>query len=396
MKITVRKGDTFSYYSQLFDLPLQLLLDSNPNLNPDALQPGSFVRLPGYFAEGIPINHGDTVHSISQTCRVHPDAICLLNPLVNTQSIQIGERLFVPKRASGRVVSSGVPYDYPTLQKDLRKVCELYPFIQSDIIGHSVLKKELVQLKWGRGTKKVHVNASFHANEWITTGILMTFLNDYLLALTNNIPIRGMNMLTLYEQTTLSAVPMVDPDGVDLVLHGPPVQEPFHSLVKSLNKESIDFKDWKANIRGVDLNNQLPARWEKEKVRKPQEAAPRDYPGDYPLSEPEARAMADLAFEEDFDRVIALHTQGKEFYWGFEKEEPPEAEDIAREFERVSGYKAVQYVDSYAGYKDWFIQEFRRPGFTIELGYGVNPLPLSQFDEIYEDTLGIFLAGLYM
>ena len=46
--------------------------------------------------------------------------------------------------------------------------------------------------------------------------------------------------------------------------------------------------------------------------------------------------------------------------------------------------------------KDWFIQEFRKPGFTIELGLGVNPLPISQFDEIYRESLGIFLAGLYI
>ena len=53
-------------------------------------------------------------------------------------------------------------------------------------------------------------------------------------------------------------------------------------------------------------------------------------------------------------------------------------------------------IDSHAGYKDWFIQEFRKPGFTIELGLGVNPLPISQFDEIYSESLGIFLASLYM
>ncbi|SIF32539.1 Gamma-D-glutamyl-L-diamino acid endopeptidase 1 [Mycobacteroides abscessus subsp. abscessus] len=53
-------------------------------------------------------------------------------------------------------------------------------------------------------------------------------------------------------------------------------------------------------------------------------------------------------------------------------------------------------MDSFAGYKDWFIKEFQRPGFTIELGKGINPLPLSQFDEIYEETLGIFLASIYM
>ena len=41
-------------------------------------------------------------------------------------------------------------------------------------------------------------------------------------------------------------------------------------------------------------------------------------------------------------------------------------------------------------------QDWRRPGFTVELGKGTNPLPISQFDEIFQKSLGIFLAGLYM
>ncbi|MGG1573646.1 M14 family metallopeptidase [Fictibacillus sp. NRS-1165] len=396
MKITVRKGDTFSYYSQLFGLPLQLLLDSNRETDPDQLLPGSTVLIPGYFHQKITIKKGDSLHSLARRYNVPLDGLFLMNQQVSAQLLEEGMVVNVPERAVNRVVSAGVPYDFTLLKNDLQRLCSLYPFIRSDCFGQSVLNKELFQLKWGRGPKKVHMNASFHANEWITTGIMMVFLNDYLLALTNNVPIRGINMLSLYEQTTLSAVPMVDPDGVDLVLHGPPDTEPYRSLVKTLNKQNPDFKDWKANIRGVDLNNQLPARWEIEKARKPAEPAPRDYPGDYPLSEPEARAMANLTIDENFHRVIALHTQGQEFYWGFEKEEPDEAEKIAEEFQRVSGYKAVRYVDSYAGYKDWFIQEFRRPGFTIELGIGVNPLPLSQFQQIYQNTLGIFLASLYM
>ncbi len=91
-----------------------------------------------------------------------------------------------------------------------------------------------------------------------------------------------------------------------------------------------------------------------------------------------------------------MHTQGKEFDWGYEGFEPPEAEIIARQFEKESGYKAVRFIDSHAGFKDWFIQEYKRPGFTLELGEGVNPLPLTQYEEIYEDMLGLFLASIYL
>ncbi len=180
-----------------------------------------------------------------------------------------------------------------------------------------------------------------------------------------------------------------------MVLNGP--DERVRDKVVRINEGSMDFTGWKANINGVDLNNQFPAFWEIEKERKePKSPAPRDYPGEAPLSEPEAKIMAKLAEERNFSRMIAFHTQGKEFYWGYENFEPSESAMLANEFARLSGYKAVQNVDSHAGYKDWFIQEFRKPGFTLELGKGINPLPLSQFDDIYKDVLGIFLASLYL
>ncbi|KHE66782.1 peptidase M14, partial [Halobacillus sp. BBL2006] len=139
-----------------------------------------------------------------------------------------------------------------------------------------------------------------------------------------------------------------------------------------------------------------PAKWEVEAARKPKEPAPRDFPGYQPLTEPEAVAMAELAGERQFEKMLAFHTQGEVIYWGYEGLEPPRAFTIVQEFKRVSGYQPIRYVDSYAGYKDWFVKVYRRPGYTVELGEGVNPLPLSQFDEIYQETLGIFLASLYM
>ncbi|HEX7063749.1 MAG TPA: M14 family zinc carboxypeptidase, partial [Bacillales bacterium] len=141
--------------------------------------------------------------------------------------------------------------------------------------------------------------------------------------------------------------------------------------------------------------NQFPARWYIEARRKKQNPAPKNYPGPEPLSEPETMAMAELTRKSDFDGVLAFHSQGEVNYWGFLGYEPPASRRIVQEYARVSGYEPIQYVDSYAGYKDWFIQEWQRPGFTVEVGIGEKPLPISQFSEIYQECLGIFLASLY-
>ena len=97
----------------------------------------------------------------------------------------------------------------------------------------------------------------------------------------------------------------------------------------------------------------------------------------------------------NFRLILTYHTQGKEIYWQFQNYAPQEAQDIGELFANISGYRLadVPYNSSFAGYKDWFLQEYRRPGYTIEAGIGTNPLPISQFNEIYNNNLGILVLG---
>ncbi|MDC3415310.1 M14 family metallopeptidase [Aquibacillus salsiterrae] len=396
MEISVRQGDSIWHYSQLFDIPANLIIDSNQSINPNQLSIGQTIVIPGFVTTTYKIQSGDTFWSIAQKRNLAIDALKLVNPTVNPTMLSIGQTINLPVRVTWRVVNGKEKYDYTKFQEDVRELLKIYPFLLAETIGTSVMGKNITELRVGKGSKRVHVNGSFHANEWITTPAIMSFLNDYLLSITNQGTLNSVNLESLYQTTMLSLVPMVNPDGVNLVLNGLPEQEPYRSEVLAWNNGSRDFSKWKANIRGVDLNNQFPAGWEIEKARKPNTPGPRDFPGTYPLSEPEAQAMANLTRTRDFKRVNAFHTQGQVIYYGFNDQEPPIAEVIANEYANVTGYQPVKTVDSYAGYKDWFIQEWRRPGYTVEFGRGLNPLPLSQFNEIARAARGIILASLYM
>jgi g-D-glutamyl-meso-diaminopimelate peptidase len=395
MKIKVREGDTFWYYSYLFKVPLDLILASNPKVKPNELNVSQEVYIPGFQITPHKLKQGDTISKLSRKRQLAVDALVLLNRHINPNSLTAGDVIYLPRRVINPIVIGKEGYSFNILLRDIHHLKKAYPFIRVRTIGKSVLGRPIQELRIGSGSKKVHINASFHANEWITTAILMKLVNEYALSLANGSMVRGQTSLSIFQETELSVVPMVNPDGVDLVLNGP--SSDIRDEVYSINGGSNDFTGWKANIRGVDLNNQFPAKWDIEKLRKePKSPAPRDFPGESPLTEPEAVAMAELTKNGQFDRVIAFHTQGREFYWGYEGFEPTESGEIASEFEKVSGYQSVQYVDSHAGYKDWYIQEFRKPGFTIELGKGINPLPLSQYDEIYKDMVGLFWAAMYM
>lgn len=317
MEISVQSGDSFWFYSQLFNVPLELIIQSNPNISASQLYIGQRVRIPGYDTQNYQIQPNDSLWNIAVNNQTRVEAIIRVNPGIQPANLQVGQTITLPVRITDLILTDPADYTYEKMTRDINRLLTIYPFIRSNTIGSSVLGKDLIELQIGTGSKEVHVNGSFHANEWITTPIIMRFLNQYALSLTNNQPIRGLFMMPYFMQTLLSAVPMVNPDGVDLVLEGSSAAGAYQNEVLAINNNDPDFSNWKANIRGVDLNNQYPANWEIEAEQKPTSPQPRDFPGYAPLTEPEAIAMAELTDNRNFQRVNALHTQGEVIFWGY-------------------------------------------------------------------------------
>ena len=301
------------------------------------------------------------------------------------------------------IVDTTMPITSAKSVAAVEQLKEMYPGLQVKTIATTAFGRPVQALEIGSGGRRVLFSASHHANEWITSLVLLKFLEDLVAAAKIGGQILGKDAQRLLENATVSVVPMVDPDGVDLVTGAifPGSREYDMAQAIARGFPQIPFpQGWKANLKGVDLNLQYPARWLRAREIKFLQGfdrpAPRDYVGLYPLSQPESRGLA--AYTEGFDPdiVVAFHTQGKEIYWEFEEYFVPGARELGEKFARVSGYTLAQVPEnsSYAGYKDWFIKVFRRPGYTIEAGLGVNPLPISQFAEIYRDNLPILLAAM--
>ncbi|HYF77054.1 MAG TPA: LysM peptidoglycan-binding domain-containing protein [Symbiobacteriaceae bacterium] len=391
----VASGDTFYRIAQRFRISVEALAAANPQVeNPAAIRPGQVLYIPSRPSQQYIVQPGDSLYRIARNFGVSVAQLQAANPGLDPMRLQIGQRINIPAAAAREIVIPREDYGYDEMMDDLDRLQARYPFISVSTIGESVLGRPIPVVRIGTGAKEVHYNGSFHAQEWITTVLLMKFIERYAQAYQNGERIGQFNIPALYRETSLWVVPMVNPDGVELVQEGIDPDNPYYELVVEANNGSLDFRPWAANIRGVDLNNQFPANWEREAERGETGPAPRNYSGPSPLSEPESRAMADFTRDHDFRLVIAWHAQGEEIYWGYEGLEPAESEHIATVFSEASGYRPIRYLQSWAGYKDWFIQDWRRPGFTIEVGRGIQPLPITQFWRIWSQTIGILLAGL--
>ena len=294
-------------------------------------------------------------------------------------------------------------FSYNIMMSNLISLKKIYPFLKIGYIGESVLKRPIPYVKIGIGKKQILYNSAIHANEWITALLTMKFIEKFSKSYVINGKILEYRARDLFEECSLYIIPMMNPDGVDLVTGYFKKNNDVYNQANniSINYKKIPFPSgWKANINGVDLNLQFPANWEKARDIKYKEGftipSPRDYVGEAPLTQPEAIALYNFTKKNSFKLTISFHSQGKVIYWRYLDYLQENSYKIAQKFSKVSGYELddTPLRSSFAGYRDWFIQNFNKPGFTIEVGEGENPLSILQFDEIYSDIEGIFVLGM--
>ena len=156
------------------------------------------------------------------------------------------------------IVQTNINYTHEIMMSNLHELNNTYPFIQIQNVGFSVLGKSIPVIKLGRGRKQVFYSASIHAQEWITSVLLMKFIEDYCLTYVNNSSLFGVRIRDLFTQTSIYIMPMVNPDGVDLVTGFYPINSEIYRSFQSIaeNFPTISFPSgYKANFNGVDFSN---------------------------------------------------------------------------------------------------------------------------------------------
>ncbi len=290
--------------------------------------------------------------------------------------------------------------DYLEIKRLINRLCERFPFLCCRTIGKSSAGREIFCLEIGNSPEKVLFAAAFHGSEHITANISLLFAEQLCLSLESGGELAGINSRKALFGKSVLILPLVNPDGCEISVRGEAGAGFMASKIKRLSGGK--YSRWNANLRGVDINHIFPALW-KELQKREREAgifgpAPRQYGGPYPESEPETAALTRLCRENNIRHVMALHTQGEVIYWSFGDMKPLHSEKMAEIFAAESGY-AIDYPTGLAvggGFKDWFISEFSRPGFTIEIGRGENPLPADSVYRLYSEVSGILMLAATM
>jgi g-D-glutamyl-meso-diaminopimelate peptidase len=285
--------------------------------------------------------------------------------------------------------NSSLPFDYSALMERLHRLADTYSFLTLSYMGTSVLDRAIPILHVGSGGRRVLYVGAHHGMEWITSLVLVRFLEELCETVENRRFVKGIYPCDLLGGYTLSVVPMLNPDGVEYQIHGVSEENPLRERLLEMNGGSEDFSCWQANARGVDLNHNYDAGFaEYKKLEKENgigRGAPTRYSGECAESEPEVAALCNLLrFLSPWRGVMTLHTQGEEIFSPSLKESEKSIV-TARRLAKLTGYKLsrAEGLAAYGGMSDWCADALSIPSFTMECGRGQNPLPTTQFSSIY-------------
>lgn len=279
-------------------------------------------------------------------------------------------------------------YDYFERKRLINTICKKYSFLNMCTIGRSCAGRDIPALRIGAANEYSLIAAAFHGSERITSVVLLMFIERLCEAIAKNGSIAGLDAVKAMQNRGVIFVPCVNPDGCEISLKGAVGCGALSANIGKICKN--DYSHWNANLRGVDINHNFNAGWEELRKLERKDGiygpAPTRFGGYKPESEPETLALTELCRTRHIRHVTALHSQGEVIYWTYGQNHPPKSRRMAQIMATSSGY-ALDYPTGLAeggGFKDWFISEFNRPGFTVEMGLGSNPLPAKQAESIYE------------
>lgn len=293
-----------------------------------------------------------------------------------------------------------MPPSARTVDDALFKIRNSCPKVRVFGIGKSLLSRPITAAAIGnvRQNHATLFTAGFHGQEWLTTLLMIRFLDDLANHINNPCGFFGADVKKALCQSGLVIVPLVNPDGVEIAVNGAKTAGVYSGSVEKM-LERYGGK-WQANAAGIDINHNFNAGFsELKKIERENgidSPGPGKYGGERAHSEPETRAIVKLCSSFWFKRAFAFHSQGEEIFYSYGEHTPARSLLLCRMLCALCGYTpaVADGTAAHGGFKDYFINFYHRPAFTVEIGKGENPLPIEDLEPIYSRLCEMMLTAV--
>lgn len=243
-------------------------------------------------------------------------------------------------------------------------------------IGQTLFKRKIFAVE--RNLNKNFATAIFvcsiHARENITSDLICKMIDD--------------GLFDSVKEFNLAFIIMANPDGVELCFGGlQSVPEGERKRLFEINNKSADFSLWKANGRGVDLNNNFDADF--KRIVNSESFSSSGFAGEFKESEEETKAVVNYLKKKNPFIVLCYHSKGEEIYYNYFQDEAYLKRDkiIAERFSKSTGYQIKNpEKSSSGGLKDYVVQKLKIPALTIEVGSDElsHPIKKESLEDIYK------------
>lgn len=263
-------------------------------------------------------------------------------------------------------------YSYHQMKTDLRELAKKYSdYCELTSIGTSVEGRSIYDFAIGAkdAEETLLVVSTLHAREYICSAMLMQELEYYLRHY--NRSLQGSTPAKVLENMQIHYIVMANPDGVTMAQN--------------------QYPRWKANGRGVDLNNNFPAK----KFVVSGKPGASGYTGKKALSEPESKAIAALTRELKKNRnllgVVNYHAMGQIVFGDCSdaklKKDTQTMYRIARSltgYYDAGGYSSGKSSPAGGSYREYVMDFLKLPSITIEVGKTYAPCAYSEYASVFQ------------
>ncbi len=263
------------------------------------------------------------------------------------------------------------PHSYFEIKRIIRKLCAKYPFLEVRSLAKSAAGREVFSLSVGSEEENVLFVTGDDPAAPILTLIMLKFCEEICKSILKGKELCGLDMRKALFGRKITFVPLLNPDGAEIRRTGK-VEAPLY-IEKECACRPVDCKNWRSNLRGVEICRNFAYDFENRKKREKQNGirhpSPFGFSGYSAESEAETIGLCKFCRENDINHLIHLSTFGQTVSYSALESEPKKAPKMAEIISAVSEYSICPpfaKADSYL--TDWFTYEFSRPALCIKVG----------------------------